>query len=163
MGLGSSFKGLDYVGLESLLSDEEKMIRDTVRGWVTDEVLPVIEHHFRDGTFPNHLIPAVGELGLLGANLHGYGCAGLGAVAYGLIMQELERGDSGLRSFVSVQGGLVMYPIHEFGSEEQKTRWLPALRQRQGDRLLRAHRAGPRLRPRSDEDARRSRRAIVTS
>ena len=127
MGLGSSFKGLDYVGLESLLTDEEKMIRDTVRGWVTDEVLPVIEHHFREGTFPNHLIPTVGELGLLGANLHGYGCAGLGAVAYGLIMQELERGDSGLRSFVSVQGGLVMYPIHEFGSEDQKKRWLPEL------------------------------------
>ena len=127
MGLGSSFQGLDYADVESLLSDEEKMIRDTVRAFVTDEVLPVIEHHFRDGTFPNHLIPAIGAMGLLGANLHGYGCAGLGSVAYGLIMQELERGDSGLRSFVSVQGGLVMYPIHEFGSEAQKERWLPAL------------------------------------
>jgi glutaryl-CoA dehydrogenase len=127
MGLGSSFQGLDYADIESLFSDEEKMIRDTVRTFVTDEVLPVIEHHFRDGTFPNHLIPAIGEMGLLGANLHGYGCAGLGSVAYGLIMQELERGDSGLRSFVSVQGGLVMYPIHAFGSEAQKERWLPAL------------------------------------
>jgi glutaryl-CoA dehydrogenase len=127
MGLGSFFQGLDYANIESLLSDEEKMIRDTVRTFVTDEVLPVIEHHFRDGTFPNHLIPAIGEMGLLGANLHGYGCAGLGSVAYGLIMQELERGDSGLRSFVSVQGGLVMYPIHAFGSEAQKERWLPAL------------------------------------
>jgi glutaryl-CoA dehydrogenase len=93
MGLGSSFQGLDYADIESLFSDEEKMIRDTVRTFVTDEVLPVIEHHFRDGTFPNHLIPAIGEMGLLGANLHGYGCAGLGSVAYGLIMQELERGD----------------------------------------------------------------------
>jgi glutaryl-CoA dehydrogenase len=127
MGLGSFFQGLDYVNIESLLSDEEKMIRDTVRAFVTDEVLPVIEHHFRDGTFPNHLIPAIGEMGLLGANLQGYGCAGLGPVAYGLIMQELERGDSGLRSFASVQGGLVMYPIHAFGSESQKERWLPAL------------------------------------
>jgi glutaryl-CoA dehydrogenase len=118
---------LDYVGIEALLSEEERLIRDTVRGWVTAEVLPVIEHHFREGTFPNHLIPAIGEMGLLGANLHGYGCAGLGSVAYGLIMQELERGDSGLRSFVSVQGGLVMYPIHAFGSEAQKERWLPRL------------------------------------
>ncbi len=127
MGLGASFKGLDYVNIESLLSEEEKMIRDTVRAFVTEQVLPIIEHHFRDGTFPDELIPAIGELGLLGANIQGYGCAGLGAVAYGLIMQELERGDSGLRSFVSVQGGLVMYPIREFGSEEQKQRWLPEL------------------------------------
>ena len=127
MGLGASFAGLDYVDIESLLTEEERMIRDSVRGFVTEEVLPVIEHHFREGTFPNALIPKVGEMGLLGANLHGYGCAGLGAVAYGLIMQELERGDSGLRSFVSVQGGLVMYPIHAFGSEAQKERWLPPL------------------------------------
>ena len=127
MGLGSSFQGLDYCDVDSLLTDEEKMIRDTVRAFVTAEVLPVIEHHFRDGTFPNQLIPAIGELGLLGANLQGYGCAGLGAVAYGLIMQELERGDSGLRSFASVQGGLVMYPIYTFGSDAQKERWLPAL------------------------------------
>jgi len=127
MGLGEFFQSLDYVDVDSLLTDEEKMIRNTVREWVTGEVLPVIEHHFREGTFPNHLIPAIGELGLLGANIQGYGCAGLGAVAYGLIMQELERGDSGLRSFVSVQGGLVMYPIHAFGSEAQKQKWLPAL------------------------------------
>ena len=127
MGLGASFAGLDYVDIESLLTEEERMIRDSVRSFVTDEVLPVIEHHFRDGTFPNALIPTIGEMGLLGANLTGYGCAGLGAVAYGLIMQELERGDSGLRSFVSVQGGLVMYPIHAFGSPAQKERWLPPL------------------------------------
>ncbi|HZN55502.1 MAG TPA: acyl-CoA dehydrogenase family protein [Candidatus Polarisedimenticolaceae bacterium] len=127
MGLGASFRGLDYANIEPLLGEEERMIRDSVREWVTAEVLPVIEHHFREGTFPNHLIPAIGEMGLLGANLHGYGCAGLGAVAYGLIMQELERGDSGLRSFVSVQGGLVMYPIHAFGTEAQKSAWLPRL------------------------------------
>jgi len=127
MGLGASFQGLDYADIEPLLAEEERMIRDSVREWVTAEVLPVIEHHFREGTFPNHLIPAIGEMGLLGANLHGYGCAGLGAVAYGLIMQELERGDSGLRSFVSVQGGLVMYPIHAFGTEAQKSSWLPRL------------------------------------
>jgi glutaryl-CoA dehydrogenase len=127
MGLGASFRGLDYVNVEALLSDEERMIRDTVREWVTAEVLPVIERHFREGTFPNQLIPTIGAMGFLGANLHGYGCAGLGSVAYGLIMQELERGDSGLRSFVSVQGGLVMYPIHAFGSEAQKERWLPRL------------------------------------
>ena len=127
MGLGASFAGLDYVDIESLLSEEERMIRDSVRSFVTGEVLPVIEHHFREGTFPDALIPTIGEMGLLGANLSGYGCAGLGAVAYGLIMQELERGDSGLRSFVSVQGGLVMYPIHAYGSPAQKERWLPAL------------------------------------
>jgi glutaryl-CoA dehydrogenase len=127
MGLGASFKGLDYVNIEAHLDDEERMIRDTVREWVTAEVLPVIEHHFREGTFPDHLVPAIGAMGLLGANLQGYGCAGLGPVAYGLIMQELERGDSGLRSFVSVQGGLVMYPIHAFGTEAQKQHWLPRL------------------------------------
>ncbi|HUC44085.1 MAG TPA: acyl-CoA dehydrogenase family protein [Candidatus Sulfotelmatobacter sp.] len=127
MGLGDTFRGLDFARIDSLFTEEERMIRDSVREWVTGEVLPVIEHHFREGTFPEHLIPAIGSMGLLGANLHGYGCAGLGAVAYGLIMQELERGDSGLRSFVSVQGGLVMYPIHAFGSEAQKSRWLPIL------------------------------------
>lgn len=127
MSLGEFFKSLDFVDADTLLSEEERLIRDTVREFVTAEVLPVIEKHFRDGTFPNHLIPQIGEMGLLGANLSGYGCAGLGPVAYGLIMQELERGDSGLRSFVSVQGALVMYPIHAFGSEEQKERWLPRL------------------------------------
>ena len=127
MGLGDTFRGLDFARIDSLFTEEERMIRDSVREWVTGEVLPVIEHHFREGTFPEHLIPAIGSMGLLGANLHGYGCAGLGAVAYGLIMQELEREDSGLRSFVSVQGGLVMYPIHAFGSEAQKSRWLPIL------------------------------------
>jgi glutaryl-CoA dehydrogenase len=127
VGLGSRYEALDYMGLDALLDEEERMIRDTVREFVTDEVLPVIEEHFREGTFPDHLIPKIGELGLLGANLEGYGCAGLGPVAYGLIMQELERGDSGLRSFVSVQGALVMYPIRTYGSEGQRQRWLPRL------------------------------------
>lgn len=127
MSLGESFKGLDYVEVDSLFTEEERMIRDNVRAFVTAEVLPIIEGHFKAGTFPVELIPAIAEMGILGATLHGYGCAGLGNVAYGLIMQELERGDSGLRSFASVQGALVMYPIHTFGSEQQKDRWLPAL------------------------------------
>ncbi|PYT16892.1 MAG: acyl-CoA dehydrogenase [Acidobacteria bacterium] len=121
------FHPLDLFAVEELLSDEERLVRDTVRGFVTDRVLPIIEKHFRDGTFPRHLVPEMARLGLLGSNLHGYGCAGLNSVAYGLIMQELERGDSGLRSFVSVQGALCMYPIHAFGSDEQKTRWLPRM------------------------------------
>jgi glutaryl-CoA dehydrogenase len=110
------------------LSEEERAVQETVRRFVDDEVLPEIGHHYIEGTFPTDLIPKMGELGLYGANLpEQYGCAGLNNVAYGLIMQELERGDSGLRSFASVQGGLVMYPIHAFGSEEQRRRWLPSL------------------------------------
>ena len=123
----ASFEQLDFWQLEDQYSEDERMVRDTVRQFVQDQVLPIIEHHFREGTFPRKLVPGMAELGLLGANLEGYGCAGLGAVAYGLIMQELERGDSGVRSFVSVQGALVMYPIHTFGSEAQKTAWLPRM------------------------------------
>src|SRR5712691_1532478 len=121
------FEQLDFWQLDDQYSEDERMVRDTVRQFVQERVLPTIERHFRDGTFPMHLVPEMAETGLLGANLEGYGCAGLGAVAYGLIMQELERGDSGVRSFTSVQGALVMYPIHAFGSEEQKSRWLPAM------------------------------------
>ncbi len=121
------FHPLDLFAVEQLLSVEERLVRDTVRAFVTDRVLPIIEKHFREGTFPRHLVPEMARLGLLGSNLHGYGCAGLNSVAYGLIMQELERGDSGLRSFVSVQGALCMYPIHAFGSDEQKARWLPRM------------------------------------
>ncbi|MBI4161490.1 MAG: acyl-CoA dehydrogenase family protein [Acidobacteria bacterium] len=123
----SRFEALDYYGLEELLTEEERLVRDTARAFVTDRVLPIIEAHNRAGTFPMELIPVLAELGFLGANVQGYGCAGLGPVAYGLILQELERGDSGLRSFVSVQGSLVMFPIREFGSEEQRSRWLPRL------------------------------------
>ena len=123
------FHGVDFMEIDSLLSDEDKLVRQTVREFVDQEVLPHIEEWNREGKFPMHLVPLMAELGFYGANLEGYGCAGMSNVQYGLIMQELERGDSGLRSFVSVQGALVMYPIHEYGSEEQKERWLPALQQ----------------------------------
>lgn len=121
------FQGLDFYNIDPLLDEEERMVRDTIRSFVSDKVIPIIEKHNREATFPIHLVPQFAELGVLGANIHGYGCAGLNNVAYGLIMQELERGDSGLRSFASVQGSLVMYPILTFGSEEQKQKWLPEL------------------------------------
>jgi glutaryl-CoA dehydrogenase len=123
------FHGVDFVEFDSLLSDEEKMVRQTVREFVDKEVLPGIEEWNREAKFPKHLVPLMADLGFLGANLSGYGCAEMSNVQYGLIMQELERGDSGLRSFVSVQGALVMYPIHAYGSDEQKERWLPAMQQ----------------------------------
>jgi glutaryl-CoA dehydrogenase len=121
------FRGVDYYGIEDLLSEEERMVRDAVRDWVETEFLPIVTEHHRAGTFPVSLIPKLGDLGVFGATLKGYGCAGLNHVAYGLIMQELERGDSGLRSCASVQSGLVMYPIHAYGSEAQKEKWLPAM------------------------------------
>ncbi len=124
----ADFSGVDFLRLDDLLSDEERMARDTVREFVSREFLPLIQEHIRkDGSFPMELVPRMGELGLFGTNLHGYGCPGMNNVAYGLAMQELERGDSGLRSFGSVQGSLVMYPIHTYGSDAQKDRWLPAL------------------------------------
>jgi len=121
------FRGVDYYGVENLLADDERMIRDTVRDWVESEFLPLVTEAHREGTFPTHLIPKLGEMGVFGATIKGYGCAGLNNVAYGLIMQELERGDSGLRSAASVQSGLVMYPIYAYGSEAQKDKWLPEL------------------------------------
>jgi glutaryl-CoA dehydrogenase len=122
------FDGIDFYDLDSLLSEEERMVRDTVRSWVEDRLMPIIGDAYIERRFPRELIPEFGELGVLGANLpEEYGCAGLNNVAYGLIMQELERGDSGIRSFVSVQGALVMYPIFAFGSEEQRREWLPRL------------------------------------
>ena len=124
-----AFHGVDYLEIDSLFSDEEKLVRQTVREFVDNEVLPHIEEWNREAKFPMHLVPLMAELGFYGANMEGYGCAGMSNVEYGLIMQELERGDSGLRSFMSVQGALVMYPIKEYGSEEQKERWLPALQQ----------------------------------
>ncbi len=124
----TDFQGVDFLELDSLLSDEERAARDTVRDFVSGEFLPCVQEHVRrDGSFPMQLVPKLAELGLFGANLSGWGCAGMNNVAYGLVMQELERGDSGLRSFASVQGGLVMYPIHAYGSATQKDRWLPAL------------------------------------
>ncbi len=126
--MASKFSGVDFYDTDSLLQEEERAVRDTVRSWVDEKVIPVIGEHYVEGKFPKHLIPGMAELGLFGANLpEEYGCAGLNNVAYGLIMQELERGDSGLRSFASVQGALVMYPIFAFGSEEQKKEWLPKL------------------------------------
>jgi len=121
------FKGIDYYGIEGDLSGESRMIRDAVRKFVDREFLPIVRDHYRAGTFPLHLIPKLGEMGLLGGNLKGFGLPGIDNVSYGLVMQELERGDSGLRSLASVQGALVMYPIHTFGTEEQKERWLPRL------------------------------------
>ena len=126
--MAARFEGLDFYDMDALLSEEERMVRDTIRDWVEERLMPVIGEAYVDRRFPTELIPGIGELGVLGANLpEEYGCAGLNNVAYGLIMQELERGDSGVRSFASVQGALVMYPIHAFGSEEHRRTWLPAL------------------------------------
>jgi glutaryl-CoA dehydrogenase len=122
------FEGFDFYDVDSLLTEEERMIRDTVREWVEERVMPIIGDAYIQRRFPKELIPEMGEMGMLGANLpEEYGCAGLNNVAYGLIMQELERGDSGIRSFASVMGSLVMYPIYAFGSEEHRRTWLPRL------------------------------------
>lgn len=121
------FKGPDFFLTDELYSEEEIMVRDSVRQWVDHELMPVIEEHAREGKFPKHLVPQLAEMGLLGASLQGYGCAGLTATAYGLALQELERGDSGLRSFVSVQGSLCMYPIYAYASEAQKQHYLPKM------------------------------------
>jgi glutaryl-CoA dehydrogenase len=118
------FPGVDYFLIDSQFSEQELMVRQTARQFVDDRVIPIVRDCFRDARFPRELIPEFGRLGFLGANLEGYGCAGMSNVEYGLVMQELERGDSGLRSFVSVQGALVMYPILCYGSAEQKDRWL---------------------------------------
>lgn len=121
------FPGVDYLLIDSLLSDEEKLVRQTARQFTDERIAPVIRECWRDGRFPTELIREMGALGFFGANLQGYGCAGMSNVEYGLVMQEIERGDSGLRSFASVQGALVMYPIHAYGSEEQKQQWLPRM------------------------------------
>ena len=118
---------MDYLLIDSQFSEQELMVRQTARRFVDERVLPVIRDCFREGRFPQELIPEMAQLGFLGANIEGYGCAGMNNVEYGLVMQEIERGDSGLRSFVSVQGALVMYPILQYGSEEQKSHWLPRL------------------------------------
>ena len=125
--MGFKFQGVDFLKFDSLLNEDERMVRDTARAFVEDNLIPIIEDCFREGRFPRELVPMMGELGFFGANLHGYGCAGMSNVEYGLVMQEFERGDSGFRSFVSVQSALVMYPIYAFGSEEQKQKWLPEL------------------------------------
>ncbi|HUO29769.1 MAG TPA: acyl-CoA dehydrogenase family protein [Bryobacteraceae bacterium] len=122
-----AFRGVDYLLVDSLFNEEELLVRQTARQFVDERVLPAIRDCYRDARFPADLVPEMARLGFLGANLEGYGCAGLSNVEYGLIMQELERGDSGVRSFVSVQGALVMYPIYSYGSDEQKQNWLPRL------------------------------------
>ena len=122
-----TFRGVDYFAIDSLFSEQELLVRQTARRFAEERVVPLIRDCYREARFPCELIPELAQLGFLGANLEGYGCAGMSHVEYGLIMQELERADSGLRSFVSVQGALVMYPILTYGSEEQKQKWLPAL------------------------------------
>jgi glutaryl-CoA dehydrogenase len=124
-----TFEAPDFYNLEELLTADERRGRDAVRQWVEERFLPVVAEHYRDGTFPMELVPELARLGVFGPGIKGYGCGGLGSVAAGLIMQELERGDSGLRTFASVQGSLAMMAINLFGSEEQKNRWLPAMAQ----------------------------------
>jgi glutaryl-CoA dehydrogenase len=121
------FQNFDFLHLDSSFNEDELLVRRTARDFVEDNLIPIIEGCFREGRFPRELVPLMGELGFFGATIEGYDCAGMSNVEYGLVMQELERGDSGLRSFVSVQSALVMYPIYTFGSEEQKQTWLPAL------------------------------------
>ncbi|MGA8741174.1 MAG: acyl-CoA dehydrogenase family protein [Terracidiphilus sp.] len=121
------FQGVDFLHLDASFSEDELLVRRTARDFVEDNLIPIIEECFRTERFPRELVPIMGELGFFGANLEGYGCAGMSNVEYGLVMQELERGDSGFRSFVSVQSALCMYPIYTFGSEEQKNTWLPAM------------------------------------
>jgi glutaryl-CoA dehydrogenase len=127
------FQPFDFLHLDSSFSEDELLVRRTARDFVEDNVVPIIDGCFREARFPREIVPLMGQLGFFGATIEGYGCAGLSNVEYGLIMQELERGDSGLRSFVSVQSALVMYPIHTFGSDQQKALWLPALAA--GDKL----------------------------
>ncbi|HUK24627.1 MAG TPA: acyl-CoA dehydrogenase family protein [Terriglobales bacterium] len=127
------FRGVDFLELDSLLSEDELLVRKTARDFIEDNLIPIIEECNRAGRFPKELVKPMGELGFYGASLKGYGCAEMSNVEYGLVMQELERGDSGVRSFVSVQSALVMYPIYTFGSEEQKQQWLPAMQK--GEKL----------------------------
>src|SRR6202044_411767 len=127
------FRGVDFIEFDTLLNDDERLVRDTARRFIEDNLVPSIEECNRAGRFPRELVKPMGELGFFGASLTGYGCAGMGNVEYGLMTQELERGDSGVRSFVSVQSALVMYPIYTFGSEEQKQTWLPAMQK--GEKL----------------------------
>src|SRR5581483_11770924 len=121
------FRGVDFIEFDTLLSEDERLVRDNTRKFIEENLIPIIEECNREGRFPRELVKPMGELGFFGASLKGYGCAGMSNVEYGLVMQELERGDSGIRSFVSVQSALVMYPIYAFGSDEQKQRWLPGL------------------------------------
>src|ERR1700749_4272898 len=121
------FQGVDFLEFDSLLSEDELLVRATTRSFIEDNLIPIIEECNRAGRFPRELVRPMGEMGFYGATLDGYGCAGINNVQYGLLTQELERGDSGIRSFVSVQSAMVMYPIYTFGSDEQKNEWLAAM------------------------------------
>src|ERR1700694_4493048 len=123
------FRGVDFIGFDALLNDDERLVRDTARSFIEDNLVPIIEQCNRPGRFPRELVKPMADLGFFGASLNGYGCAGMSNVEYGLMTQELERGDSGIRSFVSVQSALVMYPIYAYGSDAQKDKWLPLLQQ----------------------------------
>ncbi len=127
------FRGVDFIGFDALLNDDERLVRDTARSFIEDNLVPIIEECNRAGRFPRELVKPMADLGFFGASLNGYGCAGMSNVEYGLVTQELERGDSGVRSFVSVQSALVMYPIYTFGTDEQKNTWLPAMQK--GEKL----------------------------
>src|SRR3954462_3285478 len=121
------FKGVDFIEFDSLLTDDERLVRDTARRFIEENLIPIIEECNREGRFPRELVKPMADLGFFGASLKGYGCAGMGNVEYGLVMQELERGDRGVRSFVSVQSALCMYPIYAYGSDAQKEKWLPPM------------------------------------
>jgi glutaryl-CoA dehydrogenase len=124
----AKFLGVDFYNIDSLLTEEERLTRNSVREFVEAQIVPIIDDCYEKARFPQELVKPLAELGTLGASLPTeYGCAGLGSVAYGLVIQEIERGDSGIRSFTSVQGSLAMYPIYAFGSEEQRRKWLPAM------------------------------------
>jgi glutaryl-CoA dehydrogenase len=131
--MAMKFKGVDFIEFDSLLNEDERLVRDTTRKFIEENLIPIIEQCNREGRFPRELVKPMGDLGFYGASLKGYGCAGMSNVEYGLVMQELERGDSGVRSFVSVQSALCMYPIYEFGSDEQKQKWLPVMQK--GEKL----------------------------
>jgi glutaryl-CoA dehydrogenase len=131
--MATKFRGVDFIELDSLLSDDERLVRDTARKFIEENLIPIIEQCNREGRFPRELVKPMADLGFFGASLKGYGCAGMSNVEYGLVTQELERGDSGVRSFVSVQSALCMYPIYEFGSDEQKEKWLPPMQR--GEKL----------------------------
>ena len=146
------FHGVDFIGFDALLNDDERMARDTARQFVEDNLVPIIEQCNRDGRFPRELVPPMGALGFFGANLQGYGCAGMSNVEYGLVMQELERGDSGFRSFVSVQSALVMYPIYTFGSDAAKGLLAAKAGKRRKTGMFRTDRAGLWLQPRRHAD-----------
>jgi glutaryl-CoA dehydrogenase len=153
-----AFPGVDYLLVDSQFSEQELLVRQTARRFVDDRVVPIVKDCFRDGRFPHELVPDFARLGFLGANLDGYGCAGMSNVEYGLIMQEIERADSGLRSFVSVQGALVMFPILQYGSDEQKERWLPRLQSGEAIGCFALTEPGFRLQSRRHAHARGSRR-----